>query len=758
MLTRLLARTYPPARGRTSDVRVPRVLVAVLCVVGLVVAFGYHLLAWQMEAPLGSFGRAVYGLLVLATYGLLWYLLSKQVRQRTSTPARAFWSTLLAGLILFGIERLVVGIGGAPAQTTSTLPGYALDTGVPLTLVAVFKSNLLALTHALFAFVLLLRLRALVLIKRSKTAARNWHLMVGLMLVAALTTFLKPPTTPPSLWQSLAFIPAVALMVVNSFRLSWIVYLSFRDKVACLGLSLLLLALLVGFVPNDLGLLRDAYAFVPYYSYPLAQFTLLAVIFGILYCTTALLSLLFHLPTTGDFQQKVGEMAAMHSLTNLVGQVFDRERLVATIAASPVEIGTAHGAWLAVADPQSGSLRPRIVAAHTLSVAEITRNVDTTALYEEVHARREPLYLEQAPGDHRIDARPGDGFECLLALPLVARDEVLGVLFVTKEVPLGFERDDIDAMQMFAAQAALALDNARLFEEQLEKERLARELSIAREVQKKLLPQGLPVLHGLSICAASVSAQEVGGDYYDFLKLDDHRLAVIVADVSGKGTSAAFYMAELQGIFRALARFVFSPADFLARANEALATTLERNVFITGIYGMLDLEQETFTVARAGHCPAATIRLGGDGTLLRTRGLGLGLDRSSRFRDSLDEDRVALQPGDVFVLYTDGIVESRDGAGEEYGYERLLTSLRRHRHEDAAELHAALLTDLHDFLGHQAYDDDMTLVVLKWHGVQLPSREPAHAAESLAEPIADVSAAAASTNGTLESERATASY
>lgn len=319
-------------------------------------------------------------------------------------------------------------------------------------------------------------------------------------------------------------------------------------------------------------------------------------------------------------------------------------------------------------------------------------------------------------------------------MPLLARDVLLGALFVSREVTHGFEKDDIEAISVFAAQAALALDNARLFEEQVEKERLARELDIARGVQNKLLPQRLPSVEGATLAASSVMAQEVGGDYYDFARLDDHRIAFIIADVSGKGTSAAFYMAELQGIFQSVSHLAPSPADFLTHANRALAASLEKHVFISVVYGVLDQRREELVLARGGHCPVATINLNGDARFIRTRGLGLGLDRSGLFRQSLTEERIRLQPGDVFVLYTDGVVESRNAAGEEYGYDRLLRALKEYRHEDASDLHAALLNDLQSFLGHDAYDDDMTLVVLKWHGLEIRQNRMAREAVRKDEP------------------------
>lgn len=722
MIARLLFRPSEGVLSETKSTRARRVLLGVLCAVAFIAGFFYHFSAWQTGVRPAIPYEIAYNLVTIAGYAFLWRLLSYYHEERQSTPAKTFWITLFFGLILMGAGRLALGIGGVPDMPSFTQGGaqfgFALDTKTPLALATVVKMCLISLLEASFAFLLLLRLRDLVLFRRSKTSQRNWHLMLLFMAIAGVSAFLKEPGTEWSPLQVVAFIPAVSMMVINSFRLSWIVLLSFKEKVACIGLLLLLLILLgSGIGVNDMSLLPGAYTYLEYYSYPLNAFTQLAIIFGILYSTTAFLSLLFHLPTTGDFQQKAGELAAMHSLTSLVSQVFDLERLAHTITASPVETGSAHASWLALPDPQSGSLRPRIAATCRISQERIEQLADTQALYEDVYCKREPVLLNQAPADHRITAKPGDGLGSLLVLPLITRDDVLGALFLTRDVTYGFEKDDVEAATVFAAQAALALDHARLFEEQLEKERLSREIDIAREVQRKLLPDSPPEVKGLSICASSVAAQEVGGDYYDFAQLDEDRLAFIIADVSGKGTSAAFYMAEMQGIFQSVSRLAPGPAEFLTHANDALIRALEKHVFISVIYGVLDSKNETLSIARAGHCPAAFINLDGEARFLRTRGLGLGLDRSRHFHRTIVEEHVCLQPGDVFVLYTDGVVESRNPAGDEYGYDRLMNALREHRHEDAADLHKALLADLTGFMEDKSYDDDMTLVVLKWHGI-----------------------------------------
>ncbi|MEX0821903.1 MAG: GAF domain-containing SpoIIE family protein phosphatase [Rhodothermales bacterium] len=677
------------------------------------------MIEWQSAEPFSVVTETAYHVVVICGYVFLWFLLSYVFKQRQVGPLKIFWTTLVVALIFVVVTRLILGVTlPAGVDIDSTTLGFEYGTGVPLTLATVVKMNVISLFQALFVFYLLLRFRDLVLFKRTKRSQRNWYLMLAFMGIASLSAIGKDPSTEIDLIQGLAVVPAVILMAINSFRVSWIVYLSFREKAAGIGLSILLMILL-GICLSSSEALAGLEAYLRHYSYPLQLFTELTIAFGLLYGVTSFLFLIFHLPTTSDFQRKAGEVTAMHSLTNLVSQVFDPDKLYASITATPVDAGTAQMAWLALADVRSGTLRPRIVSAYNTTVDAIEEMVDVQSLYEELDARKAPVTIDEAAADHRINERPGGLIGSVLMTPLLSRNEMLGGLFVAKDVMQGFEKDDVEAISVYAAQAAIALENARLFEEQLEKERLSRELDIAREVQKKLLPHTLPQLRGLTIAASSVSAHEVGGDYYDFLELDDDRLAFIIADVSGKGTSAAFYMAELQGIFRSVSRLVSTPADFLEHANLALASALERHVFVSVIYGIVDVEKEEIVLARGGHCPAAMISLDGEARFIRTQGLGLGLDRTELFRRSLVEKRIRLQPGDVFTLYTDGVVESRNRDGSEYGYDRLLDALKTYRHEDAPELHESLLEDLDNFLEETEYDDDLTLVVLKWHGLKV---------------------------------------
>jgi sigma-B regulation protein RsbU (phosphoserine phosphatase) len=708
---------------RRFGMRGTQILYGSVFFAAVVLGMGFHFKQWGAHQPSGLTTYLLFGGLTTLGFAALWKLLGSFRRHKDTSPARRIWTLLVSGGILTTVAGITARIGRIEAPGLELGLGFDLTTGIALTFPTVVKMGIISVSMAGFAVLLMHRLRELVLVKRSRSSERNWNGLVLLMVASSLMSLMQVPGAEQNEWQNIATIIVAVFMVVNAFRLSWIVFLTFREKLTMLGLCLLLglfLLFSMGAASSGLDLIiPGGQEYLEHFFMPLAVFSQQAAVFGMIYCMTSFLSLLFHLPTSGDYEQRAGERATMHSLAALVGQVFDANRLYATIASAPVEAGSADASWLVMPDADSGSLQQHVVAAHKITPDQIEQFMDCTELVDDLSKDGNLLLIREAAADHRLQVRSADHLGSLLVVPLTARDEPIGALFAVKSVVNGFERDDIETISIFAAQASVAIDNARLIEQQVEKERLSRELAIAREVQRKLLPQQAPTLRGTSIAASSVPAQEVGGDYYDFIRLGDNRHGVIIGDVSGKGTSAAFYMAEMQGIFQSVSRLVSSPSDFLHHANLALAQSLDRNVFISAIYGILDLEAETFTIARAGHCPAAMVRLNGESRLIRTPGLGLGLDRGDLFRSSLVEERIALAPGDVFVLYTDGVVESRNVEGEEFGYDRLLRAVEEHRHEDADRIHASIIRDLRHFIGTGEYDDDMTLLVLKWHGLPL---------------------------------------
>ena len=254
---------------------------------------------------------------------------------------------------------------------------------------------------------------------------------------------------------------------------------------------------------------------------------------------------------------------------------------------------------------------------------------------------------------------------------------------------------------------------------QAEKKRLEEELRIAHEIQMSLLPQGPLGFPGLTVTSVCVPAREVGGDYFDFFPLDDHRVGVLIADVSGKGTSAALYMAEMKGLMLSLSRNHASPRALLVEANHIIAQHLDSRSFITMTYAILDLRARTLTYARAGHTPLLCL----PGPLAPVRGLrllapdgmvlGLNLDNGEMFERLLCEETMPIHEGDMFLFFTDGISEAMNCDDDCFGEGRLGRIVEEHSHLPSEELRERILREIAAFVGDAPQHDDMTLILLR---------------------------------------------
>jgi serine phosphatase RsbU (regulator of sigma subunit) len=253
-----------------------------------------------------------------------------------------------------------------------------------------------------------------------------------------------------------------------------------------------------------------------------------------------------------------------------------------------------------------------------------------------------------------------------------------------------------------------------------EKERLEGELRIARDIQMSLLPQGPLGMPGLSVSAMCVPAREVGGDYYDFFRLGDRRLGVLIADVSGKGTSAAFYMAELKGLMLSLSEIHTSPRALLLAANRIISANLDSRSFITMTYAVVDLGARTMTYARAGHTPLMFVPGPSSGDrrvrVLVPDGLvlGLNIDNGELFERLLEEHTIGLRCGDLAVFFTDGITEAMNAADDMFGDNRLRRLAEEHADLPSDELRDRVLSEIGTFVGSFPQHDDMTMILVKF--------------------------------------------
>ena len=569
-----------------------------------------------------------------------------------------------------------------------------------------------------FMLIVLGTLRNLIFIKRKKSTARNFTwLMILLLAYAVLSVGERMPEEfPPFYLGPSQAIPYMALfvlivfMVLNSFRVSWINYLNKKQKLACFWGGLLLLPLQSHFFSR----FHDANP-VAAFSPLLGTFVEFGIIFLTIYLYMAFLALIAHLPTAQIYDRKMHQISSLHNLSRAISSEFDFEKLVSTIVRLTAEVTEADFSWLELNDAESGELR--LVSTVNLKTRDQKRWQEfENPLRKLLQEQGNPFLSNQAAKNQatRFITRWHRDIHSVLAVPLKAPDKVIGFLYAGKRIEFGFEQDDVDMLQAFSQQVVIAVENQRLVHESIVKERLEQELRIAHDAQMKLLPERMPELEGFEIDAVCITANEVGGDYYDFFHLGQDRWGVVIGDVSGKGASAAFYMAEIKGIMGALARVHRSPKRILAEANKTLFANLDRQTFITAICGIIDTRKKNFTFCRAGHCPVLLTRNGGDGCeVLEPGGLGLGLDRGPLFEKSLQEVRFRFHPGQACLLFTDGVVESRRTDGEEFGEKRLQDSFVKFKGLSASEIRDQIIKEIRSFTGQPKSHDDYSFVIIK---------------------------------------------
>ncbi|MFQ6618953.1 MAG: GAF domain-containing SpoIIE family protein phosphatase, partial [Fidelibacterota bacterium] len=504
--------------------------------------------------------------------------------------------------------------------------------------------------------------------------------------------------------------PAILLAFFNSLKISWIAYLNKKKKILLLVFSLLLVIMAGGLWSYQ------SFRVMTDFSKSFEVASRLILIFHQFYFIFSIIGLLLYLPTATLFDRKMREIESLHELSRAVSSIFNFDKLKDMVVGFVLKDVKSDFCWLILLDNKKDSFY--LAASRNLTGIEkknmnfnrekgICGEICSTKrvfVSNNVYKDKRTLHLKKWKPDIRS----------LVGVPLISADKLVGILFAGRIVEYGFDNDDIALLVAFANHVVIAIENSRLVEESIEKERLEQELKIARDVQISLLPKQIPSgLKNIDLAATSIPAHEVGGDYYDFIKLDKDRLGIVIGDVSGKGTSAAFYMAEIKGIVQSFSRIYKSPKRIMKKVNEALFGNLDRKSFISLIYAVLDMRSKSLVFSRAGHLPLVYYD-GGEVKFLQPGGIGLGLDRGKIFNAVIEERVIPLHSNDLIFMYTDGVNEARNSDNLEFGDERVKTALRMYADLSADEIKDNLVSEIKRFVGQSSLNDDITLIVAKF--------------------------------------------
>ncbi len=653
-----------------------------------------------------SIGLPVYiqGLLLNVFFAATFFFLRIQTEENSQpnfldmlsgvflTSCVTFLLSVFIQFVAYSIERWDPAHLAGHSQITVAL--YHVQIG----LIIVF------LTKAFFVW------KRMVLYQGTRRLRLLWKIFEGVLLTSmVINFFVLDEFSKPYI---AVFAPLAFLGLVLSFNLRWVPYLNMKEK----WQGMLILLLMTAFIAYFVRLL-DNYS---HQGSMLGSNILYSVYIGGLfafvlsYCVISVIVILFNLPTSSVFEEKLEEVLNFQQLTQSLQMKENENQVYETLLESATKAMAADAGWI------------EILGSTGKNTLLLTGNLfldQVTLLTEVLHARypeekSEPLAknikkeLAREIREKIPDLHPVKSF---VRAQLLFQDEQLGSLTLLKNEKDGFSKEKTELLNTYIRMSAVAIENFRLIGKAIENERYQESLAIAKKVQQNLLPAAPVASSQFAIAAFSQAAEEVGGDYYDFYTISEDCTALIIGDVSGKGTSAAFQMAQLKGIFHSLAEQNLSPGQFLPYANNVLSRCLDKTHFVTATYFILDKSQRKIQFSRAGHCPMVYFSINlGIAEFHHGKGLGLGIIRNKGYHHYVESYEIIYQPGDMIVLYTDGIVEARNSQNEEYGYQRLLDLTTRSHTLSADEFITLLKEDVYAFCGNRPMEDDYTAMVIKF--------------------------------------------
>jgi len=607
------------------------------------------------------------------------------------------WRGASTGLLALGVSLLIrlfyYLLGDSRLATDPLLKNFFYHINFALTTLFLISCTLLW--------------KRLILYQKTKKIVQQWQAFEILLLVSMFFIFFNKNTLDYSFLFGLVFITIFSISL--SINLKWIPYLTFKEK----WKSILFLFII---------LLATSYLFVEALSYSDSKVILVNLTdnlfliglfsFVFFYTLFSFLVTLFNLPTSSVFEQKLVEAINFQRLSQSIKPGQSENQVLDILVDSCMSASYADAGWLELRDEMNASVffHKRFIDKEDLQkLFDLINDTKPFANFD----------WEKEDNENKVfqGKIPDSLYKSALMVPLVVNQRTIGRIYLLKEVKDGFNKEMVNIISTFVGQACISVENYRLLNEAIKNERYKEELKIAQRVQRSLLPDTLHHDDSFEICGFSIAADEVGGDYYETKKLGDNQFVLIIGDVSGKGTSAAFNMSQMKGIFHSLVQLQPKPSDFLLMANNALSQCLEKNHFITTSYFIIDTEKKTINYSRAGHCPTLYYdHKKKESEYLSIDGMGLGILRNNLYKQYVHEKTFSFLPGDILVLYTDGIVEAKNSKGIEFGYERLKTVLNASATLNVEQIQNKIIQEVYKFIGkNRIADDDYSLMIIKFN-------------------------------------------
>jgi len=535
------------------------------------------------------------------------------------------------------------------------------------------------------------------------------YLIISLILIKFAIVFQNLSPRNYSNFSIIIYFAVSLVIYLANENNNWVKKLEMKQKINLFFFCLLAIgSLVISLIIVSNGVFNLNLVLESYFNGAQVLFKI-SMFIGIFYFSKPFLISILSWNAGNVIEKQNQEMKNLANFNQLISKTIDRNELYHHAANLVVSATSGDFSWI---ETYSDESKTNINASNYYNVSNLENAIFTQILQSKFLANNEAVLIETMINNNDYDSIIKFIPECrsLIATPIFQKNKRLGTLVVVKYEDYGFESDDLSILNLFANNLSIALENSTLIESSIQSEQFKRELDLAREIQLKLLPQSTPKINNYQISGFSIPAESVGGDYYDFIRLKNGKFCILIGDVSGKGMSAAFYMAQIKGIVIALANESNTLKELFCKINTAIYGNTEKKMFISFAGLQIDEISNKCVYVRAGHLP---LYLSENGALheIRPNGIGMGITNTSIFEKNLEEFEFNIIKNTKLLLLTDGILENRNEENEEFGEKNLLDLLTIDT-DNADEMNLIVKNRILNFNGNMKQHDDLTVVTL----------------------------------------------
>ena len=645
---------------------------------------------------------------VIPVYILLFRGLKTNVNRYSEEAEQLFFSQLnRISLLLFILLILYL-----------SLHFIRLKSQITGNLIALIVSEVFAVYSVIFSLYILFFIWLWLLTRRHRRTVfqlvilRNglFYFIIVEILITLFPSLNKPVV---GIFTSLMAVFIGFVMLFAAKNNQWLALLPKSEKIKLFWLSLFII-LVSSFIGYSIYL-RDTILSYSLLSFSPGSYSFVIVVLGfnVMYFLRILATVISSIPTSYIIERKMRELSSLRELNKVVSETIEMNLLLDTVVRLALKSTKSHAGWIELYLKDGTT---KISATQNLDEEKIRKLDYDSELGNLLKSIEKPLIIDSVLEDKSVSKLNWTVIplaRTLLAVPLHSGGIKIGVLCVLCVDEYSFDDDDVKILTSFSDNISVAIENARLVKDSIEKERYKQELMLARNITEKLLPRELPNIENYSIKAFSLPAEEVGGDYYDIVNLKNGKPCIIIADVSGKGMSAAFYMAQLKGVVLSLARESTGACELLKRINSTLYDAIDKQMYITMSAFVIDDENGKVSFARAGHMPGL-FKNNGKVLEIIPKGIGVALANMDLFNDNIEEIPLDFNNDDIFLLFTDGLNELKNQLQNDLGIEPIINILNNSAKDSPGLIEEKIRKLINEFSGNETQTDDITVVIVKY--------------------------------------------